>query len=298
MAGEGAAVEFDCAEPSGGERRLAMRRIERALGWLLAVSLAAVAMSEHVYADELISENLPADRYSASSVYDYHVPSLAFDGGGLVFESTWVATDHVGWIEVDLGEVRDLVRIRLVLHMWPAGQATYRIWFSDEPMQGEFSSAVLVESYPGNHFDGQVMEKVLSQSAPARYVAVETSDSAAWAAWYEVQVFAADAPALRVVGTCPGGGPIEVSWTDATPSGQCALIFALDEGEFLIPARYPCQGTRLGLGSNQIQLVGTFRSDAEGARTVRGFAGNGACGAFLQLLDLTNCDTSNVAQIQ
>lgn len=264
----------------------------------MTVVLAAVGSVTPANGDELISENLPSDRYSASTVYDYHVPALAFDGNELNMESTWVATDHFGWIEVDLGEVRDLVRIRLVLHMFPPGQATYRVWFSDEPMQGEFASAVLVESYPGNHFDGQIMEKVLSQPTPARYVAVETSDSAAWAAWYEIQVFAPDAPTLRVVGTCPGGGPIEVSWTDATPEGQCALIFALDQGEFLIPARYPCQGTRLGLGSNQIQLVGTFRSDADGNRTIRGFAGNGACGGFLQLLDLTTCDTSNVALIE
>lgn len=276
-----------------------MRYSNRCLAWVvLTVMLGTSGPVAPAIGDELVSENLPPERYTASTVYSRFVPPLAFDGGGLIEESSWIATDHYGWIEVDLGESHDLARVRLVLHMLPPGQATYRIWFSDEPMQGEFSSAVLVESYPGNHFDGQIMEKVLSQPTPARYVAVETSDSAAWAAWYEVQVFATDAPALRVASTCPGGGPIEVSWTDATPDGQCAIIFALDEGEFLIPARYPCQGTLLGLGSNQIQLVGTFRSDAEGARTVRGFAGNGACDAYLQLLDLTTCDTSNVAQIQ
>ncbi len=275
-----------------------MRCSKRCAEFLAAAALGVGGMVVPTNGDELISENLPPNRYLASTVYDYHVPALAFDGGGLVFESTWVATDHFGWIEVDLGEIRDLVRIRLVLHMSPPGQATYRIWFSDEPMQGDFSSAALVESYPGNHFDGQVMEKVLAQPTPARYVAVETSDSAAWAAWYEIQIFAPNSPFLEVSATCPSGGPIEVEWNRATPEGQCALIFALDEGQFLIPARYPCQGTRLGLGSSQIQLVGTFRSDGQGNRTIRGFAGNGACGAFLQLLDLTNCDTSNVARIQ
>ncbi|GEM_PF-2905801 len=270
-------------------------RLIRCLGF---VALIVSGTAPQAGADELISEGLPPGSYSASSVYDYHVPDLAFDGGGLVFESTWVATDPAGWIEVDLGEMRDLVRTRLTLHMSPEGRATYRVWFASAPMQGDFASATVIETFAGSHVDGEILESVLPEPQSARYVAVETSDSVAWAAWYEVQVFAADTPILRASGTCPGGGPIEVSWSDAAPNGQCALIFALDQGSFLIPAQYPCQGTLLGLGSNQIQLVGTFRSDADGSRTVRGFAGNGACGAFLQVLDLTNCDTSNVTPIE
>lgn len=275
-----------------------MRTDRGAFRHVVATVLTVAVMAVQAVADDLVSEGLPPGSYSASSVYDYHVPDLAFDGGGLVVESTWVATDHAGWIEVDLGQVRELVRTRLTLHMSPEGPATYRVWFARAPMQGDFASATLIETFAGNHVDGEVLETVLPDSQAARYVAIETSDSVAWAAWYEVQVFAIDTPVLRVVGTCPGGGPIEVSWTDATPAGQCALIFALDEGAFLIPAQYPCQGTLLGLGSNQIQLVGTFRSDARGARTIHGFAGNGACGAFLQLLGLANCDTSNVAPIE
>lgn len=105
---------------------------------------------------------------------------------------------------------------------------------------------------------------------------------------------------IRLVadGTCPGGGPIQVSWSGATPNGQVALIFAVCEGDFVVPARNPCQGTQLGLCSTQIQLVGIYRSDANGSRQLNGFAGNGACGKFLQLLDLTTCDTSNVAPIE
>lgn len=275
-----------------------MRTDSGAFRHVVAIVLTVAGMAVQAIADDLISEGLPPGSYSASSVYDYHVPDLAFDGGGLIVESTWVATDHAGWIEVDLGEARDIARIRLTLHMSPEGPATYRIWFATVPMQGDFASATLIGTFAGNHVDAEVLETVLPAPEAARYVAVETADSVAWAAWYEVQVFAIDAPVLRVAGMCPSGGPIEVSWTEATPNGQCALIFALDEGAFLIPAQYPCQGTLLGLGANQIQLVGTFRSDGQGARTIHGFAGNGACGAFLQVLDLANCDTSNVAPIE
>ncbi len=105
-------------------------------------------------------------------------------------------------------------------------------------------------------------------------------------------------PTLTADGTCPGGGPIQVSWSGATPNGQVALIFATCEGNFLVPARNPCQGTQLGLGACQIHLAWTGRSDGTGAKILRSTAGDGACGSFLQLLDLTTCDTSNVAPIE
>lgn len=107
-----------------------------------------------------------------------------------------------------------------------------------------------------------------------------------------------DGPQLSIAATCPFGGPIQVSWTDATPQGRVALIFARDRGNFLVPANYPCQGTQLGLGTDQVQLVGDYAAGAIGERTLNGFAGNGACGGYLQLLDLPTCGTSNVARIE
>lgn len=103
---------------------------------------------------------------------------------------------------------------------------------------------------------------------------------------------------LAADGTCPGGGPIEISWCGATPNGQVALIFARCEGDQIVPPRYPCQGTQLGLCANQIQVAWTGRSDGTGCRTLRSTAGSGACGSHLQLLDLTTCTTSNTAPIE
>lgn len=135
-------------------------------------------------------------------------------------------------------------------------------------------------------FDERVAECIMFGGANAPHSPLNDT----WAFRCGIQLFAD--------GTCPGGGPIQVSWSGATPNGQVALIFAVCEGDFVVPARNPCQGTQLGLCSTQIQLVGIYRSDANGSRQLNGFAGNGACGKFLQLLDLTTCDTSNVAPIE
>ena len=106
------------------------------------------------------------------------------------------------------------------------------------------------------------------------------------------------APNLIVDATCPFGGSIAVQWSHATPAGPVALVYARHQGDSVVPSSYPCAGTVLGLGPSQIRVV--FRGDAGafGERAVQGSAGSAACSAFLQLLDLTTCETSNVAMIE
>lgn len=103
---------------------------------------------------------------------------------------------------------------------------------------------------------------------------------------------------LLVDATCPDGGPISVRWTGATPNVTIALIFARGQGNFQIPNNFTCAGTILGLNANQIQIAFTGSSGQQGTRTVTSNTGPSACGGYLQLLDTSNCDTSNTAQIQ
>lgn len=102
---------------------------------------------------------------------------------------------------------------------------------------------------------------------------------------------------LDVAATCPGGGPVEVSWSGATPDANVAIIFAANTGNFAVPYG-PCSGTRLGLGSQGIRLAATARSDSQGGGDVQGTIPANACGRYLQLLDLAACETSNVARIE
>ncbi len=107
-----------------------------------------------------------------------------------------------------------------------------------------------------------------------------------------------DDPHLAVVATCPSGGPISVTWADASPRGTVALLFARDMGSFIIPSQYPCAGTVLGLGVNQLQIAWQGSAGVDGSRRVGASTGPSACGGYLQLLDLTTCTTSNVARVE
>ncbi len=103
---------------------------------------------------------------------------------------------------------------------------------------------------------------------------------------------------LAVTAQCPQGGQIIIEWGGATPGGTIALLFARSTGSFAIPNNRPCAGTVLGLSSNQLQVAYTGSAGQSGSRMLQSTINSGACGGWLQLLDLTTCGTSNTAQIQ
>lgn len=100
---------------------------------------------------------------------------------------------------------------------------------------------------------------------------------------------------LAVTGECRTQGGGRFTWSGAQPGNTLALIFARNTGSFRVPNNNPCAGTELGLGSNQIQLARTFNSGS-GAGFFNATLPNGACGGYFQLLQLSDCATSNVAQ--
>jgi len=107
-----------------------------------------------------------------------------------------------------------------------------------------------------------------------------------------------EGPRLTVDASCPGGGSIRVEWSDASPGGQVALIFARNRGSFAVPPQYPCAGTRLGLGASGIRAAWQGGSGANGRRVLTGAIPPSACGGFMQLLDISTCRTSNVAGVE
>lgn len=94
-----------------------------------------------------------------------------------------------------------------------------------------------------------------------------------------------------VSGQCPG--TLTVSWQNANPGRQQGIVFASNTGSFVIPGGV-CQGTQLGLGSQNIRLVNTIGT-GNGSGSVNGNAGTSACGGYLQLVEVPGCATSNVA---
>ncbi len=115
---------------------------------------------------------------------------------------------------------------------------------------------------------------------------------------FVVKVAFGDRPQLSVNATCPSGGPIQVSWSGATRGGTIVLLHARNTGSFRIPSGNPCAGTQTGLGSNQIQIAYQGSAGPSGSRTVNSTTGPGACGGYLQLLDVATCATSNVVRIE
>lgn len=106
------------------------------------------------------------------------------------------------------------------------------------------------------------------------------------------------APILSVAASCPTGGPIRVGWSQATPAAPIGIVFARSTGSVRIPPGNPCAGTELGLSTDQLRLVYQGTAGPEGSRTLISTVGPGACGAYLQLLDIARCNLSNVARIE
>ncbi|MFG0330469.1 MAG: hypothetical protein ACF8PN_11285 [Phycisphaerales bacterium] len=106
-----------------------------------------------------------------------------------------------------------------------------------------------------------------------------------------------DGPAFgfTVAGVCPG--LIDLAWSGASEGGTVAIVFASNTGSVTIPIGMTCEGTQLGLGTRNIQLVRTVPGGANGMAMLSGDAPSFACGGFLQLLDIGTCATSSVAMI-
>lgn len=111
---------------------------------------------------------------------------------------------------------------------------------------------------------------------------------------YDIGAGGGSAYRCSVSGSCPG--TVTVAWRNATPNKQQGIVFASNTGSYRVPSG-PCQGTTLGLGTRNLQLVNTV-STGSGSGQVNGNAGTSACRGYIQLVTVSNpCKTSNVAQL-
>ncbi len=98
--------------------------------------------------------------------------------------------------------------------------------------------------------------------------------------------------ALRAGGRCPG--EVTVEWWGATAERRQALIFGAAQGGTIIPGGV-CQGAMLGIQGG-VRIVHTFGTGS-GRGIISGSAGTGACGGWLQLVQVPGCAVSNDAQV-
>ena len=139
-------------------------------------------------ADKLISVNLGAGSYKASSVLrDSNAPVFAFDNS---FNTKWNAGKSApAWIEVDLGKNYFLTRIKLYVHQSPSGETTHEIWVSSNPIGNDRTKAKFAELTEGNTKMGDQIRVNFKSPVFGRYVQIHTIKSPSWVSWYEVRVF-------------------------------------------------------------------------------------------------------------
>ncbi len=101
---------------------------------------------------------------------------------------------------------------------------------------------------------------------------------------------------LLVHGACPG--EVTIEWSGADPHAAQALVFGEFDGTTIIPPAAPCAGTVLYVQGHArlINPPGHF-STGEGSGRLTGQAGRGACGGFLQLIERSDCRTSNPTRL-
>ncbi|MBL1217868.1 MAG: hypothetical protein D8M59_10280 [Planctomycetes bacterium] len=109
----------------------------------------------------------------------------------------------------------------------------------------------------------------------------------------------ADSPILVAQHECPGGGPMTIKWSCTTPGGRVALIYGSNHGELTIPDGNACAGTQLQLGGPRVVVISALLwSDSHGNGSMVGTLPEGACGGYLQLIDVTTCEVSNLTPLK
>jgi hypothetical protein len=94
----------------------------------------------------------------------------------------------VQWIEIDLGGSHPIRTVRLTVSQYPEGETTHRLL-----MRGASGDFQLLHTFSGNTKDGDVLEFTAPQAiAGIQYVRVETTESASWVSWREIEVIAAE----------------------------------------------------------------------------------------------------------
>lgn len=135
-------------------------------------------------APEHFSTNLALGKpVSASSQYPGNPPSLAVDGDWWTYWNSGFGPPQ--WIEVDLGAVHAVTEIDLGVTQLPDSNTVHRVY-------GRASTAdpyTLLHEFDGFTVDQQLLHYVLPAEQQLRYIKVETTSSASWVGWREIEVY-------------------------------------------------------------------------------------------------------------
>jgi len=119
---------------------------------------------------------------SASNEYSGNPASLAVDGD---LSTYWSAGNYPPqWIEVDLGSVQTVGEIDLAVTQLPDSFTVHDVYGRADASQ----PWALLNEFAGYTTDQQVLQYVLTTPQNLRYIRVETTQSASWVGWREIEV--------------------------------------------------------------------------------------------------------------
>ena len=98
---------------------------------------------------------------------------------------------------------------------------------------------------------------------------------------------------LDITGSCPGS--VQLKASGLTKQGEVAVFRGDGIGSDAIPGG-ACSGTDTGL--TDLSLVRIVKADADGNLTLQRDVMGGACGSYVETVDLTTCRVSNVDRVQ
>jgi hypothetical protein len=134
---------------------------------------------------------LPALAVGASNTAAGSNPNYAADG---ILTDTWNSGgDAPQWIQLDLGQPYPISAVKLLVSQTPAGETDNCIFGGNATSTGDapnLSQMTLMTCLDGDTSNGQWLDAVFpAANSSWRYIAVETTVSPAWVAWYEIQVY-------------------------------------------------------------------------------------------------------------
>jgi predicted amidohydrolase YtcJ len=138
----------------------------------------------------------------ASAQTSTESPQNAVDGNS---ETIWNSgTDPEQWIQIDLGTVATVTRIRLNISQYPNGETIHQIYAGPSSL-----NVNLIHEFSGSTSDNQVLEFTPNPPLSGiQFIKIVTTKSPSWVAWREIEVFGTEGEQTAMPG--PGSETADI----------------------------------------------------------------------------------------
>ena len=109
-------------------------------------------------------------------------PASAIDGNT---ETIWNSGDGPEqWIQLDLGALKTVRAIRLLVSQYPQGESVHQIWVG-----ADLNSLTMIHEFKGATNDSDILEFLPPVPlANVQFIKIVTTESPSWVAWREIEI--------------------------------------------------------------------------------------------------------------